>query len=95
MTAAAQELTPPVIDVAATHFTFAPDHLTLRRGDAVTLRFSADERGLRVSQRDLRIHMALTPEHTSEVTIVPSKSGRFVAVSAGRDDARMVIDVVE
>ena len=93
---AAQELTPPVVDIAATQVGFSPNHITVRRGDTVTLRFSAEARGQRVEQKDLRIHLRLTPDHTSEVTITPATRGRFIAASApSQGDAGLVIDVTE
>ena len=93
---AAQELTPPVIDIAATQLGFTPNHVTVRRGDIVTLRFSTQERGQRVDQKDLRIHLRLTPDHTSEVTITAPRQGRFIATSGlAQGDAGLVIDVTE
>jgi hypothetical protein len=93
---AAQELTPPVVDIAATQFGFTPNRVTVRRGDVVTLRFSTQERGQRVDQKDLRIHLRLTPDHTSEVTITPAREGHFIATSGlAQGDAGLVIDVTE
>ena len=93
---AAQELTPPVIDIATTAAGFSPNHITVARGDTVTLRFSTADRGQRVEQKDLRIHLRLTPDHTSEVTITPSRRGHFIATSGSlHGDAELAIDVVE
>ena len=93
---AAQELTPPVFAIAATPLGFSPNHITVRRGDTVTLRFSTQDRGQRVDQSDLRIHLRLTPDHTSEVTITPVRDGRFTATSApSQGGAGLVIDVIE
>ena len=91
----AQELTPPVIDVAAKHFQFTPGQITLRRGETITLRFAAQDRNESVYQKDLRIDLKLTPDHTSEVTITPARRGRFVAVcpSCGPEQGTIVIDV--
>jgi cytochrome c oxidase subunit 2 len=94
----AQEAAPRVIAISAKRFEFTPHQLTLRRGEPVTLRVSAQDRDHGFYQEELDIELDLTPAHVSEVTITPEKAGRFVVIcdhfcGSGHGNMKMVIDV--
>ena len=94
----AQESSPRVVTISAKRFEFTPNQITLKRGEPVTLRVSAEDRDHGFYQKDLKIELDLTPDHVSEVTITPDKAGRFVAIcdhfcGSGHGNMKMVINV--
>ena len=76
----AQEPQPRVVSISAKRFEFTPNQVTLKRGQPVTLRVAAEDRDHGFFQKDLKIALDLTPDHVSEVTITPEKTGRFVVI---------------
>ncbi len=94
----AQEPQSRVLTISAKRFEFTPNQITLKRGQPVTLRVSAEDRDHGFYQKDLKIDLDLTPDHLSEVTITPDKAGRFVAIcdrfcGSGHGNMKMVINV--
>lgn len=94
----AQESQPRVVTISAKRFEFTPNQITLKRGEPVTLRVSAEDRDHGFYQKDLKIALDLTPDHVSEVTITPEKAGRFVTIcdhfcGSGHGNMKMVINV--
>ena len=94
----AQESQPQVVVISAKRFEFTPNQITLKRGEPVTLRVSAQDRDHGFYQKDLEIELDLTPDHPSEVTITPEKAGRFVVIcdhfcGSGHGNMKMVINV--
>jgi cytochrome c oxidase subunit II len=94
----AQEAQPRVVTISAKRFEFTPNQITLKRGEPVTLRVSAEDRDHGFYQKDLKIELDLTPDHASEVTITPDKAGRFVVIcdhfcGSGHGNMKMVINV--
>jgi cytochrome c oxidase subunit 2 len=94
----AQESQPRVVTISAKRFEFTPNQITLKRGQPVTLRVSAEDRDHGFFQKELKIELDLTPDHVSEVTITPEKAGRFVVIcdhfcGSGHGNMKMVINV--
>jgi cytochrome c oxidase subunit II len=94
----AQESQPRVVTISAKRFEFTPNQLTLKVGEPVTLRVSAQDRDHGFYQKDLKIDLDLSPDHESVVTITPDKAGRFVAIcdhfcGSGHGNMKMVINV--
>jgi cytochrome c oxidase subunit II len=94
----AQQSQPRVVTISAKRFEFTPNQITLKRGEPVTLRASAEDRDHGFYQEDLGIDLSLSPNHVSEVTITPQKSGRYVAIcdefcGSGHGNMKLVIDV--
>ncbi|HEY3052440.1 MAG TPA: cupredoxin domain-containing protein [Thermoanaerobaculia bacterium] len=94
----AQDAQPRVVTISAKRFEFTPNQITLKRGEPVTLRVSAEDRDHGFFQKDLKIALDLTPDHASEVTITPDRAGRFVAIcdhfcGSGHGNMKMVINV--
>ena len=94
----AQDSQPRVVTISAKRFEFTPNQITLKRGEPVTLRVSAEDRDHGFYQKDLKVDLDLTPDHPSVVTITPEKSGRFVAIcdhfcGSGHGNMKMVINV--
>ncbi len=94
----AQESQPRVVTISAKRFEFTPNQITLKRGEPVTLRVSAEDRDHGFYQKELKLDLDLTPAHASEVTITPETTGRFVAIcdhfcGSGHGNMKMVITV--
>ncbi len=94
----AQESQSRVVTISAKRFEFTPNQITLKRGEPVTLRVSAEDRDHGFYQKDLKIDLDLKPDHASVVTITPEKTGRFVAIcdhfcGSGHGNMKMVINV--
>jgi cytochrome c oxidase subunit 2 len=94
----AQESQPRVLTIAARRFEFTPSQITVKRGEPVTLRVSAEDRDHGFYQKDMGIDLDLSPEHASDVTITPEKAGRFVVIcdhfcGSGHGNMKMVINV--
>ncbi|HJT16725.1 MAG TPA: cupredoxin domain-containing protein, partial [Thermoanaerobaculia bacterium] len=89
---------PRVVEISAKKFEFAPNHITLKAGEAVTIRVTALDRDHGLLQQDLGIDLDLAPEHASEVTITPKTPGHFTAIcddfcGSGHGNMKLTIDV--
>ena len=94
----AQDAPPREISITAKRFEFTPNQITLKLGEPVTLRVSAEDRDHGFYQKDLKIDLDLTPGQPSQVTITPETAGRFVAIcdhfcGSGHGNMKMVINV--
>src|SRR5713226_5082157 len=76
----AQESKPNAVAISAKRFEFTPNQITLKRGEPVTLRVTAEDRDHGLLQEDLGIDLDLSPGKVSEITITPQTAGRFVAI---------------
>jgi cytochrome c oxidase subunit II len=89
---------PRVIEISAKRFQFTPNQITLKRGEPVTLRVTAEDRDHGFLQEDLGIDLDLEPGKVSEVTITPQTAGKFVAIcddfcGSGHGNMKMTIEV--
>ena len=96
--ATTQESQPRVVTISAKRFEFTPNQITLKRGEPVMLRVSAEDRDHGFYQKDLKLELDLSPDHISEATITPEKTGRFVAIcdhfcGSGHGNMKMIINV--
>ncbi|MGZ4779573.1 MAG: cupredoxin domain-containing protein [Thermoanaerobaculia bacterium] len=94
----AQQPPPRVVTISAKRFQFTPNEITLRRGEPVTLRVSAEDRDHGFYQKELNLDLDLTPDHVSEVTLTPETPGRYVVIcdqfcGSGHGNMKMVINV--
>jgi cytochrome c oxidase subunit 2 len=98
LTLAAQESKPRVIEISAKRFEFTPAAITINKGEAVTLRLTAQDRDHGFYQKDLGVDLELSPNQVAEVTIKPEKPGRYVAIcdqfcGSGHGNMKLVINV--
>lgn len=89
-----------VIEISAKRFEFTPNQITVKKGETVTLRVTAEDRDHGFLQEDLGIDLDLTPGKVAEITITPQAAGRFTAIcdsfcGSGHGNMKMVINVVE
>lgn len=77
---AIQQPAPRVIDVSAKRFEFAPNVVTLHRGETVTIRLTALDRSHGLLVKPLGIDLDADRDLPDEVTITPQTAGRFPAI---------------
>lgn len=90
--------TPRIVEISAKRFEFTPNQITIKRGEPVTLRITAQDRDHGFLQEDLGIDLDLKPGQATEITITPQTAGRFVAIcndfcGSGHGNMKMVINV--
>lgn len=91
---------PRLIEISAKRFEFTPNQITLKKGETVTLRVTAEDRDHGFLQEDLGIDLDLTPGRVAEITITPQRAGRFTAIcdsfcGSGHGNMKMVINVAD
>lgn len=94
----AQEPEARIVTISAKRFEFTPSQITLKRGERVTLRISAEDRDHGLYQKDLKMALDLKPERAAEFSFLPEKAGRFVAIcdhfcGSGHGNMKLVINV--
>jgi cytochrome c oxidase subunit 2 len=78
--ASAQQPAPRVIEISAKRFEFAPNVVTLRRGEPVTIRLTALDRAHGLLVKPLGIDLDADHGDPDEVTITPKAAGTFPAI---------------
>ena len=78
--ASAQQPAPRVIEITAKRFEFAPNVVTLRRGEPVTIRLTALDRAHGLLVKPLGIDLDAGHGDPDEVTITPKAAGTFPAI---------------
>jgi cytochrome c oxidase subunit 2 len=87
---------PRVIAISAKRFEFTPSQITIKRGETVTLRVTAEDRDHGLFQKELGLDLTLSPDQIAEATITPQTAGRFIAIcdnfcGSGHGNMKMVI----
>jgi cytochrome c oxidase subunit 2 len=79
--ASAQQPAPPrVIEITAKRFEFAPNVVTLRRGEPVTIRLTALDRAHGLLVKPLGVDLDADRGEPDEITITPKAAGSFPAI---------------
>lgn len=78
--ASAQQPAPRVIEITAKRFEYAPNVVTLRRGEAVTIRLTSLDRAHGLLVKPLGIDLDADHGDPDEVTITPKAAGTFPAI---------------
>ncbi len=68
---------PRVIEVHAHRYAFTPGEITVKKGQAVTLRLVSDDVPHSLVVQDLGISQTIARSHPVEVTITPNTPGDF------------------
>lgn len=94
--ARAQE--PRVIEITAKRYAFAPDTITLKKGETVKLRLHSEDVTHGFFSRQLKIDETVEPGKTAEVTLTPQTAGTFKTIcdhfcGAGHGNMAMTIVV--
>src|SRR6266581_4819188 len=88
------------IDITAKRFEFSPNKVTLKKGETVTLRLTAEDVTHGLFVRPLKIDTDIPPGKATEVAITPQTVGTFTAIcehfcGAGHGNMKMTFEVVE
>jgi cytochrome c oxidase subunit II len=91
---------PRVIAIKAHKFQFAPDAITLKKGETVTLQLTSDDATHGFLVKPLKILTAIVPGKVTELTITPQVTGTFRVncdhfCGAGHSDMHMTLTVTE
>ena len=92
--------TPQVIKITASKFRFTPDHITLTKGQPVTLQLTSLDATHGFMSRALKIDTDIKPGRVTEMTITPETAGTFKTIcdhycGLGHGGMKMTIAVVE
>lgn len=71
---------PPVVEISAKKFEFAPAAITLKKDEPVTIRLVATDRAHGLLVQPLGIDLDAGPGKPAEVTITPHEAGTFDAI---------------
>ncbi len=74
------ETTPQVIKITASKFHFEPDHITLHKGQPVTLQLTSLDATHGFMIRALKIDTAIKPSTVTEITVTPDTTGNYTAI---------------
>lgn len=89
---------PPVISISAKRYTFTPNHITLKKGETVTLRLTSEDRIHGFYLKPLNIDEIIEPGKTTDVTVTPTETGTFTIIcdhfcGAGHGNMNMTVTV--
>jgi cytochrome c oxidase subunit 2 len=71
---------PQVIKITASKFQFNPDHITLVKGQPVTLQLTSSDRVHGFMIRTLKVDTHIEPGKVTEITVTPQTAGTFKAI---------------
>ena len=88
------------IEITAKRFEFSPAEITLKKGEPVTLRLTTQDVAHGFFVRPLKIDSDIEPGKTTEVTVTPEMTGKFVTIcdhfcGVNHGAMHMTINVVE
>jgi len=71
---------PRVIEIHAKRYSFAPDAVTLKQGERVTIRLIGDDRAHGLLVKPLGVDLDASPSKPDEITIAPAQRGTYPAI---------------
>ena len=71
---------PRVVEITAKKFSFSPDHLTLKKGEPVTLKITSLDRTHGFFQRALNLDADIQAGKATEVTLTPDQPGHYPVI---------------
>ncbi len=91
---------PKVIEISAKRFEFAPNNITLKKGEPVILRLTSQDVTHGFFVRALKVDELIAPGKTVDVKVQPDKAGTFTVIchhfcGAGHGNMKMTVTVVE
>ena len=89
-----------LIKVSSKRFEFVPDHLVVKRGEAVDIELSALDAVMGFSLPDLAVRATMVPGSVTHLRFTPEKAGTFtflcdVFCGIGHEDMNGTITVVD
>jgi cytochrome c oxidase subunit II len=76
----AKAMAPQVVQINASKFHFEPDHITLHKGQPVTLQLTSADATHGFMIRALKIDTEIKPGKVTEMTVTPDTAGNFTAI---------------
>jgi cytochrome c oxidase subunit 2 len=91
---------PQVVKITASKFRFTPDHITLLKGQPVTLQLTSSDRTHGFLIRALKIDTDIKPGTVTQMTVTPETAGTFKAIcdhycGVGHGGMKMTVVVEE
>lgn len=77
---ASADTAPQVVKITAAKFHFEPDHITLHKGQPVTLQLISTDATHGFMIRALKIDTEIKPGKVTEMTVTPDTPGNFTAI---------------
>jgi cytochrome c oxidase subunit II len=74
------DATARVIEITAKRFAFAPNSITIKKGEMVTLRLHSEDVTHGFFMRALKIDEVIEPGQTKDVTLTPQTAGIFTTI---------------
>lgn len=71
---------PRVVEITAKRFGFAPEQITLKKGEPVTLRLHSEDVTHGFYMRKLKIDAEVEAGKTTDVTITPEVAGSYTTI---------------
>ena len=71
---------PRVVEIHAKRYSFAPDAVTLKHGERVTIRLIGDDRAHGLLVKPLGIDLDAAPDKPEAITFVPAQPGTYPAI---------------
>lgn len=92
--------TPRVIEITAKRFAFAPNQVTLKKGEPVILRLKSEDVTHGFFMRKLKIDETVEPGKTVDVAVRPDTPGTYTTIcdhfcGVNHGNMNMTISVVE
>jgi len=89
-----------VVKITASKFHFTPDHITLVKGQPVTLQLTSTDTTHGLLLRTLKIDTDIKPGRVTEMTVTPATAGTFKAIcdhycGGGHGGMKMTVVVEE
>ena len=89
-----------VINVVAKKFVFVPDEIRVKRGETITLKFTAPEVPMGFSLTDFGVRADIVPGKVATLQLTPDKAGSFtflcdVFCGSGHEDMNGTLIVSE
>jgi cytochrome c oxidase subunit II len=89
-----------VVKITASKFHFTPDHITLVKGQPVTLQLTSTDRTHGFLLRALKIDTDIKPGKVTQMTVTPATAGTFKAIcdhycGLGHSGMKMTVVVAE
>jgi cytochrome c oxidase subunit 2 len=78
--ATAQTSAPRVVEISAKKFEFAPNAITLKKDEPVTIRLTSTDRAHGLLVKPLGIDLDAAPGAPAEITITPHDGGSYAAI---------------
>jgi cytochrome c oxidase subunit II len=91
---------PRVVEIVAKRFEFAPNEVTVKKGEPVTFRLRTEDVTHGFFSRKLKLDADVAPGQPTDVTITPDAAGTFTVIcdhfcGAGHGNMKMKVVVEE